>query len=440
MTKKFILKCTACSAEFDGFEAWFDVNQLCPHCQKNRVEAIYSTDYNTLKDLIHARNRTTSCFWHYFDFLPLNDRSNIITTPELPLSLDRWRFLEDLAKKHFGIECEVRAYRNDEHYATGTFKDNGASLAASVLKETKRTEYIVASTGNVANSFAYYMAKAGISLTAFIPQDALALNGAGVSCYGQKVFRVNHDYHQAKKVAAEYAKKYGILMTNGNTDPLRVEAKRTMVFEWLRELPKFPTVYIQALSGGTGPIAIDKALREIEHLNLVEHYPRFLMIQPDGCSPMVHGWRKAKANGFPDGWETDYPILECPVTQVPTLATGNPATFPVIANLVKKSKGDMLEIKESKVVDMTRYIAYEAVVGIGPAASTAALGFVEALKTNNIKNGDSVLINIGEGMRRAPELLLAMNYTEQRVDTVDECDRFDRKTLRDELRNRILSD
>ena len=440
MTKKFILKCTACGAEFDSFEAWFDVNQLCPICQKNRVEAIYNTDYNTLKGLIHAKNRTDFSFWHYFDFLPLNEKSHIVSTPDHPLSLDRWEFLEVLAKEHFGIDCEVRAYRNDEHYATGTFKDNGASLAASVLKEANRSEYIVASTGNVANAFAYYMAKAGVSLTAFIPQDALALNGAGVSCYGQKVFRVSHDYHQAKKVATEYAKKYGILMTNGNTDPLRVEAKRTMVFEWLRDLPKFPTVYIQALSGGTGPIAIDKALREIEPLNLVENYPRFLMIQPDGCSPMVQGWKKAKAGGFPESWETDYPIFECPVTQVPTLATGNPGTYPIIANLVKKSKGDMLEVKESKLVDMTRYIAYEAVVAMGPAAAVAALGFVEALKTNNIKNGDFVLLNIGEGMRRAPELLLEMNYTEQRVDSVEECERFDRKKLKDDLKNRILTD
>ncbi len=438
MNKKFILKCTACGAEFESFNAWFDVNQCCPTCGKNRVEAVYDVDYNKLKDLIYAKNRTDFSFWHYFDFLPLNEKKNIVSTPEMPLSLDRWTFLEDLAKEHFGIDCEVRAYRNDEHYATGTFKDNGASLAASVLKETNISEYIVASTGNVANAFAYYMAKAGVSLTAFIPQDALALNGAGVSCYGQKVFRVNNDYHQAKKVAADYAKKYSILMTNGNTDPLRVEAKRTMVFEWLRDLPKFPTVYIQALSGGTGPIAIDKALREIEHLNLVEHYPRFLMVQPDGCSPMTQGWNKAKTDGFPQGWEADYPVLESPVTQVPTLATGNPGTFPIVANLVRKSKGDMLEIRESKLVDMARYIAYEAVVAIGPAASTAALGFIEALKTNNIQNGDVVLLNIGEGMRRAPELLNEMNYTEQRVDSVEECERFDRKSLKKDLISKIL--
>jgi threonine synthase len=436
--KKFILKCVVCDKEFDSFKAWFDASQACPNCHKKHVEVSYNVDYSRLEGLIHTKDRKDFSMWHYFDFLPLNEKKNIVSTPELPLSLDRWTFLEDLAKEHFGIECEVRAYRNDEHYATGTFKDNGGSLAASVLKETGISEYIVASTGNVANTFAYYMAKAGISLTAFIPKDALALNGAGVSCYGQKVFRVNHDYHQAKVVAAEYAKKHGILMTGGNVDPLRVEAKRTMVFEWLRDLEKFPTVYIQALSGGTGPIAIDKALREIEHLNLVENYPRFLLVQPDGCSPMVQGWKRAKKNNFSEGWEHDYPILEYPVTQVPTLATGNPHTFPIVANLVKKSNGDMLEVKQSKLVDMTRYIAYEAVVAMGPAAAVAALGYIEALKTNNIMNGDNVLVNIGEGMRRAPELLLQMNYTEQLVDSVNECDRFDRKRLRDDLKNRIL--
>jgi len=106
--------------------------------------------------------------------------------------------------------------------------------------------------------------------------------------------------------------------------------------------------------------------------------------------------------------------------------------------LAKKTNGDILEIQESKIVDITRYIAYEAVVAMGPAAAVAALGYIEALKTNNIKNGDVVLVNIGEGMRRAPELLLEMNYTEQRVNSVDDCERFDRKSLREELEKRIL--
>ncbi len=435
---KYTLTCTTCGKAFNDFTEWFNAGQVCPACKKNRIEVHYNTDYQRLKELINDKNRTDFSIWHYFDFLPLNDRKNIVSTPEPRLSLDRWEFLEKFAKQNFGIDCKVHAFRNDEHYATGSFKDPGAMLASAVLKEAGRNEYIVASTGNVANAFAYYMAKAGVSLSAFIPQDALALNSAGVSCYGEKVFRVKGDYALAKKVAADYSAKYGILMTGGNTDPLRVEAKRTQVFDWLRYLPEFPTVYIQALSGGTGPISIEKAFREIKELDLIKKLPRFLLIQPDGCSPMYQAWQEAKATSFPEGWKTKYPIIDNPVTKVPTLATGNPASYPVIADLVKKSEGEMLEIAESKLVNVTRWVAYEQVVAMGPAAATAVLGFIQALKEKQIKNGEVVLLNIGEGIGRAPELLTEMNYTEESVGSVDECKRFDRATLREALAKKML--
>ncbi len=436
---KYTLVCTTCGKVFEDFADWFNHNQVCPVCRKARVEAHYSADYQRLKELIFDKNRSDFSIWHYFDFLPVKNRENIISTPEPRLGLDRWDSLEQLAKQHFGIDCKVHVFRNDEHYATGSFKDPGAMLAATVLKEAERNEYIVASTGNVANAFAYYMAKAGISLSAFIPQDALALNSAGVSCYGEKVFRVRGDYAAAKKVAADYATKYGILMTGGNTDPMRVEAKRTQVFDWLRYLPEFPTMYIQALSGGTGPISIEKAFRELKDLDLIKKLPRFVLIQPDGCSPMFQAWKQAKAAGFPDGWKTKYPVIENPVTKVPTLATGNPATYPIIADLVKKSEGEILEIAESKLVDITRWVAYEQIVAMGPAAATAALGFIQALKEKQIKNGEVILLNLGEGISRAPELLQEMNYTEESVASVEDCKRFDRAALKERLLKTVLA-
>ena len=39
-----------------------------------------------------------------------------------------------------------------------------------------------------------------------------------------------------------------------------------MVFEWLRQMGQIPDVYIQAVSGGTGPIAIDKGIRDIKEI------------------------------------------------------------------------------------------------------------------------------------------------------------------------------
>ena len=430
---KFVLKCCSCGKVFNDFNEWFDKGQTCPACGKSRMEVVYNRNYAELKSLIYKKNCKDNTIWRYFDFLPLNNRNNIVSCGEGNISINRWKFLERYAADRYGIDCKLYVYRNDENPATRTFKDAGASLAASVLKESGIKSYIVASTGNVANAFAYYMAEAGISLSAFIPSDALEMNVAGVSYYGQRVFRVNGDYAKAKETAGNYATKYNIPMTGGNTDPLRVEAKRTMVFDWLRTMPEFPTVYMQALSGGTGPIAIDKAFREIEHIGLIDKSPRLIMVQPSGCAPMAVAWKKSKATDFPEGWQNDYPTYENPCTSVPTLATGNPASYPVVCELVRKTGGDILDFDESRCVDVVRLVAYETLIRIGPASSVALGGFFDSLKRGLVRNGDVVMINIGESIDRAPDFFKQLTYTEQRVDSVNDCKPFDRASLRAEL-------
>lgn len=434
---KFFLKCTNCENKLNNYNEWLQAGQKCPKCGKNHVEVFYLNDYSLFKKLL-AENNNENTIWRYFDFLPLLNKRNIISNGEGDISINRWEFLEKFAKEQYNTNCKVYVYRNDENRGTNTFKDAGASLAASVLKENEVKEYVVASTGNVANAFAFYFAKAGISLSAFISNDALKMNAAGVSYYGQKVFRAKGDYAKAKQLAADYAAKYNILMTIGNTDPLRVEAKRTMVFEWLRRMSEFPTVYIQSLSGGTGPIAIEKGIREISSLNLIKETPRFLLAQPDGCAPMAAAWDEAKANNFPEGWNTRYPVYANPKTSVPTLATGNPGSYPLISKLVRNSGGEIFSVKESRSLDIVRLVAYESLTRIGPASAIALGGFFDALKNKMIKEGDVIMINIGEGIDRAPDFFENLIYTEQEIASIDECVRFNRNDLRQSLWNKVI--
>ncbi len=430
---KYYFVCRSCETHIDSFKEWFQEGQKCPQCGSKWVDVKYHTDLEKIKGLIDKDNSQATSVFHYFDFLPLENKENIISEGEGAIKVDRWNFLEVFAKEQFGLNLEVLAYRNDENPGTGTFKDVAAAVAASVLKENGITQYCVASTGNIANAYAHYLALAGISLAVFIPDDALKANEAGVSCYGQRVFRVKGDYALAKKLCAEYSVKHGIHMSGGNIDPARVEAKKTQVFEWLRQLGTVPDVYVQALAGGTGPIAIDKAIRDIESLGLVKKDPRYIMVQASGCDPMTAAWDKAKANNFPDGWEHDFPIYDSPVTRIPTLANGNPQTFPIIGSLCKKTGGEIITFNEDLCTEVARLVAYESTIKIGPAATIAVGGFFEGLKKGLFREGEKILLNIGEGVRRSPELLEDMVYTTKSVSNVDECEPTDRSNFREDL-------
>ncbi len=432
MSQKFYFECQSCNNSIEGFNEWFANNQTCPKCGKSHIKTVYSTDKEKIKELI-SKDAKPESLWHYFDFLPLNNKENIVTEGEGIAPIERWGFLEDYAKRKYNLELKIYINRNDKSFATGTFKDKGGAVAASVLKEEGVKEYVVASTGNTATAFAHYLAKAGVSLSVFLPENALDDSVAHIGTYGQKVYVVKGDYAKAKKVAADYAKKHNLLMTGGNLDPLRLEPKRTQVFEMLRLMGKMPDVYIQALSGGTGPFAVAKAIEELEGTGLIDKLPRFLLSQGDRCAPQAQAWAKAKAANFPEGYENDYPVILNPEPLIPTIATGEPKTYPLMAPLVRKSGGEIFEVPEDWAVDVARLVAYERVIKIGPASTAGLMGLFEALRKGLINDGETVFINMGEGANRAFSFMYDVAYTSQEVDSVEDCEHFNRANYKDKV-------
>ena len=281
-------------------------------------------------------------------------------------------------------------------------------MVASVLKEAGISTYVVASTGNVGVALARYLAAAGITLYVFIPEGSSPFHDADISIFGQKVFRVRGDYAEAKRQAAEFAATNGFYCASGGFDPIRLEAKKTIAYEMLRVLARRPTVYVQALSGGMGPLGVAKGLRDLQRLGLLDKSPRLYLVQTDRCAPMAAAWAKARAGGFPPGWENDYPTYEDPKTEIPILATGKPGLYPLVGKAVRESGGEIVAFPEQYCVDTARLVAIETAVRIGPAAAVAVGGFLYGVRAGHIASGDVVVISIGEGIRRSPEFALKM--------------------------------
>jgi threonine synthase len=428
---KYHLRCVSCGHVTENFSVWFEQNQICTECGSKHSEIEYNTDYSALSELL--KEKTPKSFWHYFDYLPLYDKDNIISCEEGAIAVERWSFLEEYAKERYHLDCNIYVYRNDLNGGTNTFKDIAASMAASVFKENNINQYCIASTGNTATAYGKYLSLAAVNVAIFMPKDSEVTSQSEIASYGQQVYCVDGDYAKAKQVAADYAKKFNVLISSGNIDPIRIESKRTMVFEWLRMLGKMPDVYIQAISGGTGPLAIDKAIRELSPCMPNVRLPKMLMIQTDKCDPMVQAWENAKSKNFPNGFEKEYPVIDNPQTEISILATGNPATYPLIAKLMRKSNGNFIRIEENKVVDIARLVAYERKIHIGPASAVCILGLIKAIQTGELKNGQTVLVNIGEGIKRAPAFLQKLAHHIEQVTSVENCHLPDINLFRNEL-------
>lgn len=398
---KYTIVCKKCGKAIQNFAQWFQQDQVCT-CGSNHVEITYNANYENLALLMKDSPKS---FWHYFDFLPLDKKENIVSCEEGTIPIEEWEFLTRYAKENYGIDCKVMVCRNDLNGGTNTFKDVAASMAASIFKENGVQEYCLASTGNTATAYSKYLSIGGTNFTVFVPNCVCKDTIDEIKSHNQNIVVSEGDYAQAKKEASAYHQSNHVLISMGNIDPIRVEAKKTMVFEFIRLLRKMPDVYIQAVSGGTGPIAIDKGIREISGCYPHVKLPRMLLVQQDTCDPMVRGWEAAEEKGFPEGYEKEYPIIENPQTSVSILSTGNPGMFPIVAPIVKKSKGTFLRVKEDELVNYARLVQKERGINLGPASIVCLAGFYEALRKKEIANGDVVLINIGEGAARAKEFV-----------------------------------
>ena len=395
MAAKYHLYCTSCGKEIEDFGQWFAQGQKCS-CGCQRAEARYFTDYGKLPELCKGKAEN---LFHWFDFLPLNSRENIVTLGEGAVPMEQWGFLKEYAKREYGIDCTPLVSRSDLSGGTGTFKDPAAALGASLFREWGVKAFSAASTGNTATAFSRYCAEAGVKFTIFVPSDVSPDTALTILSHGQDLRVSQGNYGDAKREAAEFSKETGTLMTAGNIDPIRVESKRTLVFEYLRQLGRIPDVYIQAVAGGTAPIALDKGVRELNAEGIDIKLPRMILAQQDTCDPMVQGWENAVKAGFPEGWEKDFPSLK-PRTEISILSTGTPGMFPIVAPIVRKSGGSFVRVKEDSLVELAKWIYKESGIIPGPASMVCIAGFLKALEEGHIHNGDVVSINMGEGSAR----------------------------------------
>ncbi len=393
----YVIRCPKCGRAIESFAEWFSLGQACPDCGCKQGEIEYAADYSRLPDYFKGNPES---FWHYFEFLPLQHKENIVSFGEGAIPIEEWDFLERFAEEKYGVSCKVNVYRNDLNGGTHTFKDIAASLAASLFKENGIKEFCVASTGNTATAYSKYLAKAGVHFTVFVPNDVCPDSVAEMRSYGQTVVISKGNYAQAKKEAADFSSSNKVLISAGNIDPIRVEAKRTMVFEYLRQLGKMPDMYFQAVAGGTGPIALYKGYRELRKTDPSLKLPRMVLVQQDLCDPMVQGWERAVREGFPNGYEKNYPVIEEPKTKISILSTGNPGMFPIIAPIVRESGGTFVRVAESELVRLGRWVLDEKGVLLGPASIVCLAGFCQALEEGLVADGQTVLLNTGEGCGR----------------------------------------
>ncbi len=381
MVKDFSYRCNQC-----GHTATYDkLISTCPACDSMWLDPIYDLKKAAAiwkQDLL-ARDPT---MWRYWEVLPVLDKKHIVSLGEGWTPLIRTENLGSMLG-HRNI------YIKDERQGpTASFKDRQASLAISVLKESDIREIVVASTGNVAISYSAYCARTGIKLWAFLDSNVPHEKMREVTLYGTEVIKVSDNYDTTKHVAAQFAEHRNLFLDKGIRSMAAREAMKTIAFEIAEQLGRrqgknwaAPDWYIQAVSGGMGPIGVWRGFKELYDMGLIDKIPKLAIIQTDGCAPMVNSYHK--------GLEISE-IVYTPTSIINVLSTGNPGlAYPYLRNLVLTYGGAFVKVDDQASFKALRVMAQLEGLSMEPASSVACAGLIKMIQEQMISPDEIVVVN-----------------------------------------------
>jgi len=355
--------------------------RYCKACNSEWLKYAFEEDVICSFEFGHSVNT----LWNFFDLLPIASRKNVVSFGEGGTPVTH---LQQLGKC-IGLK---RLYIKDERGGnTGSFKDRGASVAVSSLKERGVRDFVYSSVGNMGAAYAAYCARALIRAHAFVPASAPRQKVQEMELYGAKVFRLNKTYDECKAVAKEYAQERGFECEMGTRDPLRVEAKKTIAFEVHQQLPRVDR-FFQAASGGTGFLGYHKGAQELQMNGFIRKPARVHAVQAAGCCPMYSAYARGNM-------ETYTPVHK-PKTHITTLATGNPIGYRHVAQVINETGGSFERVTDQQAFRAVKQLAKTEGILVDAATGVALAAVISMAKSGAISPLEYVVLNGGShGLR-----------------------------------------
>lgn len=330
--------------------------------------------------------------WRYAELLPVGEPDQVVTLGEGGTPLLRAR---QLASRLGMSQLHVK---DEGGNPSGSFKARGASAAVSRLREFGLRDAVISSSGNAGSAWATYCARAGITLRVIVPPDAVESVKRQIGLMGARLFLFEGPLHEAGALAERAATRHGWFNVNTLREPYRVEGKKTMGYEIAEQLGwSVPDVIIYPTGGGTGVVAIWKALDELAALGWIpDRRPRLIVSQYDGCAPVVKAYREGKDRC--EVWE-DVRILPGGLR-----SPKPPADF-LILRTIRETGGAAIAVSGDEALDAVRLLAETEGLHVCPEGATTLAALRRALAEGVVRRDERVvLMNTGTGLKYLPLL------------------------------------
>lgn len=307
------------------------------------------------------------------------------------------------------IKDEGQPYEGYGENPTGSFKDRGMSMVATMAKYYGLQKLAVPTQGNAGDSLSEYAHNYGMDVAVIMPDDTPMPIMGKVAAYalqyeGVSLELVKGTIREAGVRMKEKFLPQGFFNCATFQEPgWRIEGKKTMGLElaepWGDNKPQWtlPDVIFYPTGGGTGILGMWKAFDELQQLGVIDgKRPRIIAVQSDQNAPVVDAFQQ----GLEDTIATDGGDTIATGINVPG-GVGHKA----VLSILRQSGGSAIKVTEQAIADHSKALYRQFGMWICPEGAATVAACLLAKQQGIISSEDLVVcFNTGSAEKYLPNL------------------------------------
>jgi threonine synthase len=282
-----------------------------------------------------------------------------------------------------GRRLGLRSLRTKLEYRnpTGSFKDRGAAMLVSMLKEHGVTRVAEDSSGNAGAAMAAYSARAGIRATIFVPASAPAMKLSQIAFYGAEIVKVDGGRQAVTDACQKYCNEQGVVHASHNLSPYFIEGTKSFAREAAAQMDPPPRHVLFPVGNGSLLIGAWKGWADMMKSGNAKSMPRLHAVQTEACPPLASAYRGG-------AWQ--------PTGGVTTVAGGiaveRPPRLQQCLQVINDSGGQAVSVSEESILRWQSLLAREEGLLAEPTSAAALSGLEALVRSGVIGRDEAVLI------------------------------------------------
>jgi len=320
---------------------------------------------------------TRRSLWRYSAALPVQVKMPISlgegVTPLVELA---WRD----ARPHFKLEWFA---------PTGSFKDRGATVMISTLREQGIDRVLEDSSGNGGAAIAAYATAAGMRAKILVPGYTQPGKTVQIRAHGAEVELIPGTRQDTADAAERQAAD--VFYASHNWQAFFLQGTKTLAYELWEDLGfRAPDNILIPTGAGSNVLGCDIGFCELLRRGEIRGLPRLFAVQPENCAPL-------HATFLTGG--SDLVAIEAKPTIAEGTSIAKPARTREVLAAVRRSGGTTVTVSESEIVTAHGELAQMGLY-VEPTSASGVAALSKLLDAGVIRSAETtVIILTGSGLK-----------------------------------------